>query len=90
MVQREKKRDPIDDTSRGEMVYLICLKQDKGSHGDDFGGSDEEEAPDAYLARVKAEGKERDAGNEANTSFPFKNCLNPTLFFLLLCFASLL
>jgi len=41
-------------------------RSDKGSHGDDFGGSDEEEAPDAYLARVKAEGKERDAEDDSS------------------------
>ncbi|CAG9824663.1 unnamed protein product, partial [Phaedon cochleariae] len=35
-------------------------KNDKSSYKDDFGGSDEEAAPDAYLERVKAEGQERD------------------------------
>jgi len=43
-------------------------RSDKGGHGDDFGGSDEEEAPDAYLARVKAEGKERDAEDSSGDS----------------------
>nr|CAG4642375.1 EOG090X02Z1 [Evadne anonyx] len=43
-------------------------RSDKGGHGDDFGGSDEEEAPDAYLARVKAEGKERDAEDDSSDS----------------------
>nr|CAG4646893.1 EOG090X02Z1 [Megafenestra aurita]SVE92283.1 EOG090X02Z1 [Megafenestra aurita] len=41
-------------------------RTDKSSHADDFGDSDEEEAPDAYLARVKAEGKERDAVGESS------------------------
>nr|CAG4644640.1 EOG090X02Z1 [Leptodora kindtii] len=40
--------------------------QDKPSHIDDFDGSDEEAAPDAYLARVKAEGEERNAGDESD------------------------
>ncbi|XP_057670954.1 FACT complex subunit Ssrp1 [Diorhabda carinulata] len=35
-------------------------KTDKTSYKDDFGDSDEEAAPDAYLARVKAEGQERE------------------------------
>ncbi|KAL1498349.1 hypothetical protein ABEB36_009162 [Hypothenemus hampei] len=35
-------------------------KGDKASYKDDFGNSDEEAAPDAYLERVKAEGQQRD------------------------------
>jgi structure-specific recognition protein 1 len=34
-------------------------KLDKPSYGDDFGNSDAEDEPDAYLARVKAEAEER-------------------------------
>lgn len=36
-------------------------KSDKSSYKDDFGDSDNENEPDAYLARVKAEAKERDS-----------------------------
>lgn len=40
---------------------LICFCfQDKASYKDDFGNSDDEAAPDAYLERVKAEGQQRD------------------------------
>nr|CAG4649173.1 EOG090X02Z1 [Scapholeberis mucronata]SVE93510.1 EOG090X02Z1 [Scapholeberis mucronata] len=42
-------------------------RSDKTSHAEDFGDSDEEEAPDAYLARVKAEGKERDAVGDVSS-----------------------
>lgn len=35
-------------------------KNDKASYKDDFGDSDNEAEPDAYLARVKAEAEERD------------------------------
>ncbi|XP_034949170.1 FACT complex subunit Ssrp1 [Chelonus insularis] len=35
-------------------------KGDKMDYDNDFGGSDQEDEPDAYLARVKAEAKERD------------------------------
>lgn len=37
--------------------------QDKASY-DDFGDSDNEAEPDAYLARVKAEGKARDSDDD--------------------------
>lgn len=37
-------------------------KSDKPSYADDFGDSDQEDEPDAYLARVKAEAEERDEG----------------------------
>jgi len=36
--------------------------QDKPSYAEDFGDSDQEDEPDAYLARVKAEAEERDEG----------------------------
>lgn len=38
--------------------------QDKANYKDDFGDSDNEAEPDAYLARVKAEAKERDADDD--------------------------
>lgn len=37
-------------------------KSDKPSYAEDFGDSDQEDEPDAYLARVKAEAEERDEG----------------------------
>ena len=52
-----------------QIIYISFHLKEKSSHADDFGDSDEEEAPDAYLARVKAEGKERDAIGNSNTSF---------------------
>jgi hypothetical protein len=39
---------------------ISFLLQDKPSYADDFGDSDQEDEPDAYLARVKAEAEERD------------------------------
>ncbi|KAF9809667.1 hypothetical protein SFRURICE_016438 [Spodoptera frugiperda] len=38
-------------------------KNDKALYDDDFGDSDTEKEPDAYLERVKAEAKERDSGD---------------------------
>ncbi|XP_054258015.1 FACT complex subunit Ssrp1 [Macrosteles quadrilineatus] len=46
-------------------------KNDKPSYADDFGDSDQEGAPDAYLARVKREAEERDeddGGSEEDES----------------------
>ena len=44
------------------LTKQIC-KQDKPSYAEDFGDSDQEDEPDAYLARVKAEAEERDEGD---------------------------
>lgn len=43
-------------------------KNDKASYKDDFGNSDEEAAPDAYLERVKAEGQEKDDVSDEDES----------------------
>ncbi|CAG4971332.1 unnamed protein product [Colias eurytheme] len=43
-------------------------KNDKALYDDDFGDSDTEKEPDAYLARVKAEAKERDDSDESDES----------------------
>lgn len=40
--------------------------QEKHGYNNDFGDSDQEDEPDAYLARVKAEAQERD--DDANDS----------------------
>ena len=46
------------------LTFVNCFK-DKPAHPDaDFGDSDVEDAPDAYLARVKAEGEERVTGKD--------------------------
>lgn len=54
---------------------MLWAFQEKATVEDDFGDSDEEQAPDAYLARVKAEGKERDAGMLRKPYLFFKNGL---------------
>lgn len=54
------------------IIYWRCLFveyfQDKSSYKDDFGDSDNENEPDAYLARVKAEAKERDSDDDGGDS----------------------
>lgn len=42
--------------------------QDKAGYTDDFGDSENEAEPDAYLARVKAEGQERDSDDDGSNS----------------------
>ena len=42
-------------------------KSDKLNYDNDFGNSDQEDEPDAYLARVKAEAQERDAGDNQDS-----------------------
>lgn len=44
----------------GRFSICVISFQDKLNYNDDFGDSDQEDEPDAYLARVKAEAKERD------------------------------
>jgi len=43
-------------------------KSDKLNYDEDFGDSDQEDEPDAYLARVKAEAQEREDGEENQDS----------------------
>ncbi|KAG5863803.1 hypothetical protein JTB14_017774 [Gonioctena quinquepunctata] len=51
-------------------------KNDKASYKDDFGGSDDEDAPDAYLERVKAEAQERD-GDQSDEDESTDEDFNP-------------
>ena len=44
---------------------------------DDFGGSDQEAEPDAYLARVKAEAQERDDDNQDSEDESTDEDFNP-------------
>lgn len=47
---------------------LIIPFQDKALYDDDFGDSDTEKEPDAYLERVKAEAKERESDESDSDS----------------------
>ena len=42
--------------------------QDKAPYRDDMSGSDDEDDHDAYLERMKAEGKDRQSGDEDDDS----------------------
>lgn len=52
-------------------------KNDKGSYKDDFGDSDNEAEPDAYLARVKAEAEERDSDDGGSDEESTDEDFNP-------------
>ncbi|KAJ8932779.1 hypothetical protein NQ314_014483 [Rhamnusium bicolor] len=52
-------------------------KNDKASIKDDFGNSDDEAAPDAYLERVKAEAQERDDGQSDDDDESTDEDFNP-------------
>lgn len=52
-------------------------KNDKLSYKDDFGDSDNEAEPDAYLARVQAEGKERESDDSSDDGESTDEDFNP-------------
>ncbi|XP_067000810.1 FACT complex subunit Ssrp1 isoform X1 [Anabrus simplex] len=52
-------------------------KSDKPSYAEDFGDSDQEDEPDAYLARVKAEAEERDEGDGGESDESTDEDFNP-------------
>ncbi|CAH2048719.1 unnamed protein product, partial [Iphiclides podalirius] len=52
-------------------------KNDKALYDDDFGDSDTEKEPDAYLERVKAEAKERDSGDSDGSDESTDEDFNP-------------
>lgn len=76
----------IEKEEYGKLFDFITLKKlhvknrgksDKLKYDEDFGDSDQEDEPDAYLARVKAEAQERDGDNnqdseEASSDEEFK------------------
>lgn len=52
-------------------------KNDKASYKDDFGDSDAENEPDAYLERVKAEAQERDDDENVSDEESTDDDFNP-------------
>ncbi|XP_017879490.1 FACT complex subunit Ssrp1 [Ceratina calcarata] len=52
-------------------------KSDKLDYDNDFGDSDQEDEPDAYLARVKAEAQERDEDNQDSEEESTDEDFNP-------------
>lgn len=59
-------------------MYITNVKlQDKALYDDDFGDSDTEKEPDAYLARVKAEAKERESDDSDGSDESTDEDFNP-------------
>lgn len=59
------------------LLDLFVEFQDKSNYKDDFGDSDNENEPDAYLARVKAEAKERDSDDGEDSDESTDEDFNP-------------
>ncbi|KAG8334273.1 FACT complex subunit ssrp1 [Homalodisca vitripennis] len=59
-IEKEEYTKLFDFISSKKLRVKNRGKSDKPSYADDFGDSDQEGAPDAYLARVKQEAAERD------------------------------
>nr|CAG4640707.1 EOG090X02Z1 [Eulimnadia texana] len=67
-IEKEEYGRLYDFISNKKLRVKNSGRSDKPSHMDDFGDSDVEDAPDAYLARVKAEGIEREAQGDDSES----------------------
>nr|CAG4646112.1 EOG090X02Z1 [Macrothrix elegans] len=66
-IEKEEYNRLFDFINGKKLRVKNTGRTEKAAHNEDFGDSDEEEAPDAYLARVKAEGKQRDEiGNDSD------------------------
>lgn len=64
-------------TSKKLRVKNINGKGDKAPYRDDMSGSDDEDDHDAYLERMKAEGKDRQSGDEDDDSDSSDESYNP-------------
>lgn len=64
-------------SSKKLRVKNINGKGDKAPYRDDMSGSDEEDNHDAYLERMKAEGKDRQSGDEDDDSDSSDESYNP-------------
>ncbi|KAH0560943.1 FACT complex subunit Ssrp1 [Cotesia glomerata] len=67
-IEKEEYGKLFDFISSKKLRVKNRGKGDKMNYDNDFGGSDQEDEPDAYLARVKAEAKERDDDNNQDDS----------------------
>lgn len=69
-IEKEEYAKLYDFISSKKLSIKNTGKNDKASYRDDFGDSDAENEPDAYLARVKAEANEResDEGSEEEST----------------------
>ncbi|XP_076665639.1 structure specific recognition protein [Andrena cerasifolii] len=66
-IEKEEYGKLFDFISSKKLRVKNRGKSDKLNYDNDFGNSDQEDEPDAYLARVKAEAEERDAGDNQDS-----------------------
>uniref|UniRef100_A0A6M2DTY7 FACT complex subunit SSRP1 n=1 Tax=Xenopsylla cheopis TaxID=163159 RepID=A0A6M2DTY7_XENCH len=76
-IEKEEYSKLFDYISSKKLHIKNTGKMDKTSYKDDFGDSDNENAPDAYLARVKAEAEERDDDEQGSEEESTDEDFNP-------------
>lgn len=76
-IEKEEYTKLFDFISSKKISIKNTGKNDKASYKDDFGDSDNEVEPDAYLARVKAEAEERDDDGDDSDSESTDEDFNP-------------
>lgn len=76
-IEKEEYGKLYDFISSKKLSIKNTGKNDKASYRDDFGDSDAENEPDAYLARVKAEANERESDDENSEDESTDEDFNP-------------
>uniref|UniRef100_A0A336LU77 FACT complex subunit SSRP1 n=1 Tax=Culicoides sonorensis TaxID=179676 RepID=A0A336LU77_CULSO len=76
-IEKEEYAKLYDFISSKKLSIKNTGKNDKASYRDDFGDSDAENEPDAYLARVKAEANERESDDEGSEDESTDEDFNP-------------
>lgn len=77
-IEKEEYNKLYDYIKTKKLRVKNTGKNEKATYNDnDFGNSDDEKEPDAYLARVKAEGRERESGDEGDSDESTDEDFNP-------------
>ncbi|GJQ80343.1 Ssrp [Trypoxylus dichotomus] len=76
-IEKEEYGKLFDFITSKKLHVKNRTKNDKTSYKDDFGDSDNEAEPDAYLERVKAEGQERDVDDKSSDEDSTDEDFNP-------------
>lgn len=77
-IEKEEYNKLFDYIKTKKLRVKNTGKNDKAAYNEnDFGDSDDEKEPDAYLARVKAEGREKDSGDDDDSDESTDEDFNP-------------
>ncbi|XP_026481775.1 LOW QUALITY PROTEIN: FACT complex subunit Ssrp1-like [Ctenocephalides felis] len=76
-IEKEEYSKLFDFITSKKLHIKNTGKNDKALYKDDFGDSDNENEPDAYLARVKAEAEERDDDDQGSEEESTDEDFNP-------------